>query len=941
MDVKKYLNIFVFEDLIDCYPNAVTVAQYYESNKIDGHYYTHRSSFDNKINFPNQAGVFADLLTHELGHFFGLNHLNGPGNFPDSPEIECHAEEDCLTEGDWVCDTYIFSNNYTEDSLCGWTNHCPNGDNPIQRDNFMVHNTGGCLKKYTNGQIALMRFTIQYAGLSLVSPANIAAVAPTTTYISGNHYGSDNIISSDSTWASSSYNVIGNIRIQDGASLTINSSSTVKMNENAMIIVEPGGELKLFGMIKNGCNTSWAGIEVQGDKIISGIVKKGNLLAYSGSVIENAHMGIKLYGPKISDVGGKTLCEGLTIKNCKTGVDIQPYLPNENKFHSAIFRSCSFITDHNYPFAENAFVHINLRSVKGIGIYGCTFTNTRTPFSPSGIQDYGYGIKSTDGGFTLDQRCVLNNSPSYECDSYIKNFFTGLGYGVYVGKDRGSNPFMIMSSYFTDCYYGGLLNNTSFGTVLFNRFRMGNLPDKSVSSDKQVGIMFESQTLNLIFEENTFVKITGNSPDTYGTIAQHMDVQNRIFRRNSYSGLTYANIANGINASETGIDGLVYNCNTNYSNTYGDFIMPATGDIVSQQQGWADGGPVYKAAGNTFSHSNELNNSDFQNYGTSSNPLSWRNYYFNQNSLPQTPLYYFQIIPIARENNGCLQKYCESPCLTPPTKVPDIMFLNGGTELPGLKLVYASTQTSYHDLLARTQDPSLAERRYYESLLTDQAGDVIRYMLNDTLHNYLDSVAAWALQLNTPAGDWYAADVYRNMGQGVTATSVINAIGTRFSGLIDVPKYNTQKTLFGLISSAQPGLTPSSLLTSYTSGSGYMRSIATSFQISRGEFYDPYFWVGSVNFRYSEERQAIKVEPKLVVYPNPTTGIVMVDIGMTVTGGILTVYNTLGEAVMSIEIDNNQHFHHLDLSSKPAGQYYVSLYKDYGKVVKESFILVR
>jgi hypothetical protein len=35
------------------------------------------------------------------------------------------------------------------------------------------------------------------------------------------------------------------------------------------------------------------------------------------------------------------------------------------------------------------------------------------------------------------------------------------------------------------------------------------------------------------------------------------------------------------------------------------------------------------------------------------------------------------------------------------------------------------------------------------------------------------------------------------MGQGVTATSVINAIGTRFSGLIDVPKYNTQKTLFG------------------------------------------------------------------------------------------------------------------------------------------------
>ncbi len=124
------------------------------------------------------------------------------------------------------------------------------------------------------------------------------------------------------------------------------------------------------------------------------------------------------------------------------------------------------------------------------------------------------------------------------------------------------------------------------------------------------------------------------------------------------------------------------------------------------------------------------------------------------------------------------------------------------------------------DLLARIPGPSLAELRYYEALLTDQAGDVMRYMLNDTLHNQLDSVAAWALKLNTPAGDWYAADVYRNMGQGATTTSVINAIGTRYSGMIDVSVYNAQKTLFGLISSAQPDLNPASSLASYITGSG-------------------------------------------------------------------------------------------------------------------------
>jgi hypothetical protein len=269
------------------------------------------------------------------------------------------------------------------------------------------------------------------------------------------------------------------------------------------------------------------------------------------------------------------------------------------------------------------------------------------------------------------------------------------------------------------------------------------------------------------------------------------------------------------------------------------------------------------------------------------------------------------------------------------------MFFNGGEELPGLKLVYASTQTSYHDLLARTQDPSLAERRYYESLLTDQAGDVMRYMLNDTLHNHLDSVAAWALRLNTPTGDWYAAYVYRNMGQGVTAASVINAIGTRYSGLIDVTKYNTQKTLFGLISSAQPCLTPASSLASYTTGSGCVRSVATAFQVSRGEYHDPYFWVGTPGFRSAEEDTPVTTDHKLAVYPNPSTGIVTVDPGTAATKGILTVYNVLGEVVATRSLAGDEPSVQLDLAGQPSGQYYITIRREDGKMAKASFIIHR
>ncbi|MBP9134323.1 MAG: T9SS type A sorting domain-containing protein [Saprospiraceae bacterium] len=270
------------------------------------------------------------------------------------------------------------------------------------------------------------------------------------------------------------------------------------------------------------------------------------------------------------------------------------------------------------------------------------------------------------------------------------------------------------------------------------------------------------------------------------------------------------------------------------------------------------------------------------------------------------------------------------------------MFFNGGTELLVFKEVYASTWMSYHDLLARTQDPSLAERRYYESLLTDQAGDVIRYMLNDTLHNYLDSLAAWSLRLNTPAGDWYAADVYRNLGYSATTTSIVNAIGIRYSGIIDPSGYNEHKTLFGLIGAAQSALLPAASLASYVAGSpGYVRSLATAFQVSRGECHDPYYWVGSVSFRSAEEESPTKPTPKLTVYPNPTTGLITVDLSAPVSGGILTLYGPLGDVIVSRPINNNQASIQLDLSGRPSGQYYVSLHKDDGEVIKTSFMIIK
>jgi hypothetical protein len=144
-----------------------------------------------------------------------------------------------------------------------------------------------------------------------------------------------------------------------------------------------------------------------------------------------------------------------------------------------------------------------------------------------------------------------------------------------------------------------------------------------------------------------------------------------------------------------------------------------------------------------------------------------------------------------------------------------------------------------------------------------------------------------------------------------------------------------------LISSAQPGLTPSSLLTSYTSGSGYIRSIATAFQVSRGEYHDPYFWVGSPSFQSGLEETSTQTDLMLTVYPNPTSGIVTVDLGTAATKGILTVYNVLGEVVATRSLAGDEPSVQLDLAGQPSGQYYITIRREDGKMAKASFIIHR
>ena len=119
------------------------------------------AGFTNYAQYPYGTGVFMDyeymvegfnlhdkgVLAHECAHWFGVRHtFNG---YFDGLCASALAEEDCNTEGDFVCDTYA---NVENQSTCA--DLCDSGFDP---ENIMAYTLYVCSRaKFTDGQIERM-----------------------------------------------------------------------------------------------------------------------------------------------------------------------------------------------------------------------------------------------------------------------------------------------------------------------------------------------------------------------------------------------------------------------------------------------------------------------------------------------------------------------------------------------------------------------------------------------------------------------------------------------------------------------------------------------------------------------------------------------------------------------------------------------------------------
>ncbi|MEI9920893.1 MAG: Ig-like domain-containing protein [Bacteroidota bacterium] len=153
-DSKVYCNIWVVSHIQD-YGGYSTFP------------HNHGEPWDGVVITYNLVG-YTDYpaLTHELGHYLGLEHVFHWGN-----ETVCPPNDDCLNQGDGVCDTPP----QLQGAPCELTpNPCAPGES-VAATNYMSYS---CLQEFTAGQRDRSRIAFDFYRTSLLEDHGNLALVP-------------------------------------------------------------------------------------------------------------------------------------------------------------------------------------------------------------------------------------------------------------------------------------------------------------------------------------------------------------------------------------------------------------------------------------------------------------------------------------------------------------------------------------------------------------------------------------------------------------------------------------------------------------------------------------------------------------------------------------------------------------------------------------------
>lgn len=420
----------------------------------------------------------------------------------------------------------------------------------------------------------------------------------------------------------------GPLIISPGATLTLNNCTFEFAEKDAFgnpvfVVVSENAKLILNGSTFKGlasCGNMWTGVEVWGN---SSLIQY-NPITYTGfnqgfiwlnnSTIRDSRRGILIGdvdangNPLLFRSGGIIWAENNTqFINNRVSVKFNeyPYLTNKSRFSKCQF-TCdnSFIDQVLYNGTGND-VFVEMLGVFHITFRGCSFQNTGTYTTLK----RGYGIRSVDSKFILDNTCEIISTPCNDCAG-TKNTFNQLDYGVYAIASDPFNSIYIKGCDFIKNYRGVILRGVDYSTIIKNKFDVGE------GTSGGYGLYLDMCTGYQVEENQFFSSFTINN---FGSILNISGNYANTIYNNRFNNINVGISVQGDNA------GLKIKCNSFTTPFYQANIALVGNAIIANPQGICSAN-TETPAGNTFSHDcSNLDNDIFSNSGSTGFTYNYHN----------------------------------------------------------------------------------------------------------------------------------------------------------------------------------------------------------------------------------------------------------------------------------------------------------------------------
>ena len=589
--IELVLNNFQFITNNNTYtnsPNSIwNTSPFNDPNAINLVWGTHptingygQGSFDNKqvvmTHSPAPLGQGLGnigLVIHEIGHVLGLDHtwaLHPSSTFTNIIVLPSNPNGTPPTPT--VVDDYWF-----EDTL-HWnkfSNGCGDSLKPFTSNNIMGYNFG-CRSYFSPEQLGQMHYHLSNSRVCFVQNPSCTSNNSNTN------------ITSNTIYTGALQQPLGNIVIKPGFKLTI--SGTVRMRENAKIIVEQGGKLIITscGRLESFCGKLWEGIEVWGnstkDQYVdpsTGMPTFQGMVDIDGGTIKDAKTGIYLAkkvngNPDLSTTGGIVHSINASFINNQVGVDFYTYFTNsiilEEHGNRSYFKNNHFKFDKEYRGGASAlpFAHIKGSEIANVKIYGCDFdggnndgANTILISNPLNT----YGIYGIDSRFIVKDFCTNPINPTTCNGTPIRNSFTSCKTSVYLSNATTNYASSIDHATFSnDGFYqfSQIYINNVLGVQIINN-------DFNVAAINTVTTPNYGLYLNVcdgfMVENNYFTNQLGNPQlKAVGIYVNNSGTNPNSIYNNIFSTLKQPIWVTNVNYNSASGLGLVLNCN-DFSNS--------------------------------------------------------------------------------------------------------------------------------------------------------------------------------------------------------------------------------------------------------------------------------------------------------------------------------------------------------------------------------------